>query len=153
MVEEVACRSWAAGRKTRRAGGAADTLPVPGGELGDGESIDGTDNGDGNDASVEPTRFDSVMLPDEMENDRVIGGIEVVPMIGPAAGPQVNLDAAGAKLTSVEEDERVAKIGPETVTPRPTVNDLQRIAVSRGKARRYRSRMPSGAERDLGNLG
>lgn len=115
--------------------------------------IDGTDNGDGDDASVEPTRFYPVMQPDEMENDRVIRGIEVVSMIGPAAGPQVNLDAAGAKLTSVEEDERITKIRTETVTPRPAVNDLQRNAVSRDQACRYRSLMPGGAERDLTNLG
>jgi hypothetical protein len=153
MVEEVACRSRAAGRKTRRTGGAADTLPVPGGELGDGESIDGTDYGDGNDASVEPTRFDFVMLPDEMENDRVIRGIEMVTVISPAAGAEVDLDATGAKLTSVEEDERVAKIRPQTVTPGAAVNDLQRNAVGRGKAPRYRTRMPGGAERDLRNPG
>jgi hypothetical protein len=60
-----------------------------------------------------------------MENDRVISGIEMVPVISPAAGAQVNLDAACAKLPSVEEDERVAKIRPQTVTPRPAVNDLQ----------------------------
>jgi hypothetical protein len=124
MVEDLACRSRAAGREPAGAGGAADTLPVPGGELGDGESIDGTDNGDGDDGSVEPTRFRSVMLPDEMKNDCVIGRIEMVPVIVPAAGTQVDLDAAGAKLTSIEEDERVAKIGPETVTPGPAVNDL-----------------------------
>jgi len=71
------------------------------------------------------------MLPDEMEDNRVIRGIEMVAVISPAAGAQVDLDAAGTKLSSVEENERVAKIRPETVTPRPAVNDLQRNAVSR----------------------
>jgi hypothetical protein len=85
------------------------------------------------------------MLADEVENDGVIRGIEVMPVIAPAAGAQVDLDAAGAKLASVEENERVSKIGPETVTPRSTVNDLQGNAVSRVEAGRYRSRMPGGA--------
>jgi hypothetical protein len=55
----------------------------------------------------------------------------MVPVIRPAAGAQVNLDAAGAELASVEEDERVAKIRPETVTPGTTVNDLERNAIGR----------------------
>ena len=93
------------------------------------------------------------MLPDEMKNDRVIRGIEVVPVIDPAAGAQVDLDAASTKLSSIEEDERVAKIRPQTVTPGAAVNDLQRNAVGRGKARRYRTRMPGGAQRDLRNSG
>src|SRR5688500_7176838 len=146
MVEDLACRSRAADRKSRRTGGAADTLPVPAGELGDGESIDGTDNRDGDDGTVEPTCFRSVMLPNEMEYDRVIRGIEMMPVIVPAAGPQMDLDAAGAQLTTVEEDERVAKIGSQTVAPGAAVNDLQRNTVSRSKARRYRSRMPGGAD-------
>jgi len=64
------------------------------------------------------------MLADKMEHDRVVRGIEMVPMIAPATGAQVDLDAAGAELPSVEENERVPKIGPETVTPRSAMNDL-----------------------------
>ncbi len=93
------------------------------------------------------------MLPDEMEDDRVIRGIEMVPMIAPAAGAQVDLDAAGAKLSAIEEDERVAKIGPETVAPGPAMHDLERNAVSCAKSRRHCSGMPGGAEGDLGNPG
>src|SRR5688500_173611 len=93
------------------------------------------------------------MLPDQMEHDRVIRGIEVVPVIAPAPGAQVDLDAAGAKLPSVKKDERVAKIRPETVTPRAAVNDLQGNAVNRVKSVWHCSRMPGGTERDLGNLG
>ena len=60
-------------------------MPVPGGKFRNGESIDGTDNGDGNDATIQSTRFGSVVLPDEMENDRVIRWIEMVTVISPAA--------------------------------------------------------------------
>jgi hypothetical protein len=88
-----------------------------------------------------------------MEDDRVIRGIEMVPVIPPAAGAQVDLDAACAKLPSIDENERVSEIGPETVTPGTAVNDLQGSAVGRVKSGRHRPRMPSGAERDLGNLG
>ena len=90
------------------------------------------------------------MLPDEMKNDCVIGRIEMVPVIVPAAGTQVDLDAAGAKLASDKEDERVTKIRSETVTPGTAVNDLQGNAISGIKSRRYRSRMPGSAKRDLG---
>jgi hypothetical protein len=131
-MEEDLARGFRVGsRELAGAGGAADSVPVPGGELRNGESLDGADNGDGDDGPVQATRFGFVMLPDEMENDRVIGGIEMVPVICPAAGAQVNLDAAGAELASVEEDERVAKIRPETVTPGTTVNDLERNAIGR----------------------
>jgi hypothetical protein len=65
------------------------------------------------------------MLPDEVENDSVIRGIEMVPVIAPAAGAQVDLDASSAKLSSIEEDQRVAKIGPQTVTPSSAVNDFE----------------------------
>jgi hypothetical protein len=71
------------------------------------------------------------VLADEMEDDGVIRRIEMVAVIAPATGAQVNLDAAGAELASVEEDERVAKIRPETVTPGTTVNDLERNAIGR----------------------
>ena len=152
-MEDLAYGCRAGGRKTTRAGRAADSMPVPGGKFRNGEPIDGTDNGDGDDRSVRATRFGSVMLPDQMEHDRVIRGIEVVPVIAPAPGAQVDLDAAGAKLPSVKKNERVAKIGPETVTPRAAVNDLQGNAVNRVKSVRHRSRMPGGTERDLGNLG
>jgi hypothetical protein len=64
------------------------------------------------------------VLPDDMEDDGVIRGIEMVPVIAPATGAEVDLDAAGAKLASVKEDERVTKIGSETVTPGTAVNDL-----------------------------
>jgi hypothetical protein len=52
---------------------------------------------------------------------------------------------------AVEKDERVAKIWPESVTPGTAVDDLQRNAVSRHELGRYRTRMPGGAERDLGD--
>jgi hypothetical protein len=90
------------------------------------------------------------MLSDEMKDDRVIRGIEMVPVIAPTAGAEVDLDATGTKLPSVEKNECVAKIGPETVAPRSAVNDLQGNAVDRVKAGRYRSRVPGGTEGDLG---
>ena len=54
----------------------------------------------------------------------------MVPVIFPAMRAQVDLDAAGPKLTSIEENEGVAKIGSETVAPRSAVNDLQGNPVS-----------------------
>ena len=86
--------------------------------------IDRTDDGNGGNRAVQPTRFSSVMLPNEMENDCVVRGIKVVSVISPATGAEVDLNAAGAKLASVEEDECIAKIGPETVAPGAAVNDL-----------------------------
>ena len=123
MAEDLAHWLRAGGREPFRAGDTADTAPVPRGEFRNGELIDGSDNGDGDDASVEPARLGSVVLPDEMKNDRVIRRIEMVPVISPAACAQVDLDAAGAKLASVEEDQRIAKIRPETVTPGAAVDD------------------------------
>src|SRR5215204_4790357 len=129
MIEDLACRRRTAGRETAGASGPADGLPVPGGELGHGESIHGADHGDGNDRPIQATRFRSVMLPDEVQDDGVIRSIETVSVIVPTAGAEVDLDAACAKLSSVDQDERVAKIWPETVTPRSAVNDFEWNAV------------------------
>ena len=128
-------------------------MPVPSGKLGNRESIDGTDNSDRDNRPIQATRFGPIMLPDKMEGHRVIRGIEMVAVISPSARAQVDLDAAGAELASVEEDERVAKVWAETVTPGATVDNLQGDSVRRLEARRYRSRMPGGAEGDLGNPG
>src|SRR5215212_6928183 len=128
-------------------------MPVPGGKFRNGEPIDGTDSSDGNRGSIRTTRFSSVVLPDEMKDDRVIRGVEMVPVIDPAAGAQVDLDATGAQLASVKENERVAKIRSETVAPGTPVNDLQRNALGRGKAGGHGSRMPGGTEGNLGNPG
>ena len=62
---------------------------------------------------------------DDMEDHGVVRGIEVVPVIAPAPGPQVDLDAAGAQFASGEEDQRIAEIRTETVTPGAAVDDLQ----------------------------
>jgi hypothetical protein len=43
----------------------------------------------------------------------------------------VNLNAAGAQFAVVDEDQGVAEIGPETVAPGATVDDLHRIALGR----------------------
>jgi hypothetical protein len=127
-------------------------VPVPSGQFRNRESIDGTDNSDGHNAPVQATRFNSVVLPDEMEYDHVIRGIEMVTVLCPTASAQVDLHAASTKLASVEEDERVTKIRPETVALGATVNNLQSNAVSRLESRRYRSRVPGSAQRDLGDL-
>jgi len=59
-----------------------------------------------------------------MKDDRVIRGIEMVPVIAPTAGADVDLEATSTKLPSVEKNECVTKIGPQAVTPRSAVNDL-----------------------------
>jgi hypothetical protein len=74
-------------------------------------------------------------------------------VIHPTVRAQVNLDAAGAKLATVEQDERVAKIRSVTVTPGSTVDDFQGNTVNRFETGRHRSPVPGGAERDFGNAG
>ena len=51
---------------------------------------------DGNDGAVVAPRLASVVAADDVKDHGVVGGVEVVSMIGPATGAEVDFDATGA---------------------------------------------------------
>ena len=134
------------------AAGAADAVPIPSRELGSRQVTQGTELSHGHDGAVLPLGLTAVVMGDEVQDDAVVSGIEVVVMIGPAAGAVVDFDAAGAQLAAGEKDQGVAKVRAEAVCPGAAVHDLDRLTRDRLQ-RCGRPRMPRGAEGNLSDFG
>jgi hypothetical protein len=98
--------------------------PIPGGEFRYVEFVDGTYFNDWYDAPVLASCFSPVVPPDDVQDNSLVRGIEMMIVIDPATRSQVNLHAAGPQFSTIEKDERVSEIWTEPMAPGSAMDDL-----------------------------
>ena len=59
--------------------------------------------------------FRPIVLQHDMQNDIVVAGIPIVPMLPPGVGSEMNFDAAREQAPLTEIDERLLKVRPQSM--------------------------------------
>ena len=140
---------WLLSRQPLRADTAADERPV---DLVRCQAERLDVEHDGRDQlAVCAAGLNVIVPPDDLEDDVVIAGIEVMAVLGPAPGAQVQLDAAMLGPAVVDRDDRVAEVWTEAVRPCAEVDDIDGAAVCCRQQNRARQARPGAAKVNLGN--
>jgi hypothetical protein len=86
---------------------------------------------------------------DDVQHDRVVRGVEVVPVLMPAPRFQMHLHGTASEFPVMEEDQGVREIGAQSVRPRSAVDYTYRFPLDGDEILGYLATVPRSAEENL----